>query len=309
MDGTRQTTRTLGPTYVASGDARLAVFEHGDPAAETLLLVHGWPDTHAVWDDVVRLLARDFHVVTYDTRGHGASPLPGPSERFTLELLADDVVAVAQAVSPDRPVHLVAHDWGSIQLWEAVCRPDAAEWFASFTSISGPSLDHAAVWLRGLVKRPTPRNLATLARQAASSSYIYLFLVPGLAEAVLPRVGAKAWPHFLKATEGVTGPAPSATLTDDMVAGVRLYRANMLQRLRHPQPRRSPVPLQLVVNRKDIAMTPAMFAGAADWTVDLTRVDLDRGHWLPVTDPQLVADLVTSFVNDRTTTNTGGNDA
>jgi pimeloyl-ACP methyl ester carboxylesterase len=304
MDATREALRCLVPTYVVSGDARLAVFEHGDPTAETVLLVHGWPDTHTVWDDVVRLLARDFHVVTYDTRGHGASPLPGPKEQFTLELLADDAVAVAQAVSPDRPVHLVAHDWGSIQLWEAVCRPDAAEWFASFTSISGPSLDHAATWLRGLVKRPTPHNLATLARQTASSSYIYFFLLPRLPEAVLPRAGRLLWPHFLKATEGLSAPRTAATLPEDMVAGVRLYRANMLQRLLHPNPRRSPVPLQLVVNTRDIAMTPAMFEAAADWTVDLTRVDLDRGHWLPVSDPQLVADLVTSFVRDR-----GGNDA
>lgn len=303
MSSVRQAQNEIDSSHVASGDARLAVFEHGDPTAETVVLVHGWPDTHAVWDDVVPLLAANFHVVTYDTRGHGASPLPGTKEKFTLELLAADAVAVARSVS-DRPVHLVAHDWGSIQLWEAVCRPDAAEWFASFTSISGPSLDHATVWLRGLVQRPTPRNLATLAQQAAKSSYIYFFLTPRLPEALLPVVGRRAWPRLFKATEGIDAPEPAATFTEDMVAGVRLYRANMLERLLHPQPRRSPVPVQLVVNSKDIAMTPAMFADAADWTVDLTRVDLDRGHWLPVTDPQLVADLVTSYVLSR-----GGNDA
>ncbi|MFW6869437.1 alpha/beta fold hydrolase [Nocardioides sp. CPCC 206347] len=303
MDATRQTHHETRTTHVVSGDARLAVFEHGDPAAETVLLVHGWPDTHTVWDDVVPLLAENFHVVTYDTRGHGASPLPGTKDKFTLELLADDAVAVAQAVS-DRPVHLVAHDWGSIQLWEAVCRPDATEWFASFTSISGPSLDHAVTWLRGLAKRPTPRNLATLAQQAAKSSYIYFFLTPRLPEALLPVVGPRVWPRLFKATEGIAAPEPAATFAEDMVAGVRLYRANMLERLLHPQPRRSQVPLQLVVNSKDIAMTPSMFEGAADWTVDLTRVDLDRGHWLPVSDPQLVADLVTSYVLNR-----GGNDA
>lgn len=305
MDATRQAPHGIDPTYVVSGDVRLAVFEHGDRSAETVLLVHGWPDTHAVWDEIVPLLAENFHVVTYDTRGHGASPLPGPKEMFTLELLADDAVAVAQAVSPDRPVHLVAHDWGSIQLWEAVCRPDATEWFASFTSISGPSLDHAVTWLRGLVKRPTPRNLATLAQQVGKSSYIYFFLTPRLPEALLPVLGRRLWPRLFKATEGMDAPEPAVTFADDMVAGVRLYRANMPQRLLRPQPRRSPVPLQLVVNSRDIAMTPAMFAGAADWTVDLTRVDLDRGHWLPVTDPRLVADLVTTFVRNREATRDG----
>ncbi len=299
--------RSVTTRSVVSGEARLAVFEHGDPRAETVLLVHGWPDSHEVWDAVVPLLSRDFHVVTYDTRGHGASPLPGGSEQFTLDLLADDAVAVAKAVSPGRPVHLVGHDWGSIQLWEAVARPDASEWFATFTSISGPSLDQAAIWLRGLAKRPTPRHLTTLARQAVSSSYIYFFLTPKLPEALLPLVGRRVWPTVLKATEGLDTAHAQPTLTDDMVAGVRLYRANMLQRLRRPRPRRSPVPVQLVVNTKDIAMTPSMFADANSWSVELTRIDLARGHWLPVSDPQLVADLVTSYVRNHKIT--GGTDA
>lgn len=289
------------PSYVSSGDARLAVFGHGSPAAETVLMVHGWPDTHTVWDDVVPLLARDFHVVTYDTRGHGASALSGSRDRFTLELLAADAVAVAQAVSPDRPVHLVGHDWGSIQLWEAVCRPDASERFATFTSISGPSLDHAATWLREAVKHPTPRNVAATIRQGVSSFYIYLFQVPAVPEATLPFVARRLWPGFLKATEGLVSRQPAPTLAEDMVAGVRLYRANVLQRLRSPRPRRSSVPVQLVVNTRDISMTPAMFEGARDWSVDLTRVDLDRGHWLPLSDPQLVADLVARFIRDRIT--------
>ena len=297
MDATHQAQHETVATYVDRGEVQLAVFEHGNPTAETVLLVHGWPDTHTVWDDVVPLLAQTFHVVTYDTRGHGASPLAGPKDRFTLELLAEDAVAVAQAIS-DGPVHLVAHDWGSIQLWEAVCRPDAAEWFASFTSISGPSLDQAAAWIRGLLKRPTPRNLATLATQAAKSSYIYFFLTPRLPEALIPMVGRRLWPRILKATEGLEVPPATPAQIDDMVAGVRLYRANMLARMLHPNPRRSPVPLHLVVNSKDLAMVPSMFDDAENWTVDLTRVDLDRGHWLPVSDPQLVADLVTTYVRN-----------
>ena len=301
MDAKDDSRRLASPSYVVSGDVRLAVYEYGDPSAETVVLVHGWPDTHAVWDDVVPLLARHFHVVTYDTRGHGASALPGPKEQFTLELLADDAVAVAEAVSPDEPVHLVGHDWGSIQLWEAVCRPDASERFASFTSISGPSLDHASSWLRGLAKHPTPRNLAALVRQIASSSYVFFFQVRRVPEAVLSRFGRRLWPLFLRATEGFVSPRLSPTLTDDMVAGVRLYRANMLQRLWRPDPRRSTVPTQLVVNTRDIAMTPAVFQGASDWSLDLTRVDLDRGHWLPVSEPDLVADLVTTFVRLRST--------
>ena len=45
-------------TVIGSGGVTLAVFTDGDPAAPPVLLVHGYPDTHAVWDasfDFVRL--------------------------------------------------------------------------------------------------------------------------------------------------------------------------------------------------------------------------------------------------------------
>ena len=40
-----------------AGGVRLAAFSDGDPAAPTVLLVHGFPDTHAVWNRVAAALA------------------------------------------------------------------------------------------------------------------------------------------------------------------------------------------------------------------------------------------------------------
>ena len=39
---------------------------------------------------------------------------------YALPVLIEDMAAVITEVSPDAPVHLVGHDWGSIQGWEAV---------------------------------------------------------------------------------------------------------------------------------------------------------------------------------------------
>ena len=47
----------------------LAVHEGGNPDGPTVVLVHGWPDTHHLWLGVAELLAPDFRVVAYDTRG------------------------------------------------------------------------------------------------------------------------------------------------------------------------------------------------------------------------------------------------
>ncbi|MFL6112549.1 MAG: alpha/beta fold hydrolase [Catenulispora sp.] len=162
-------TQEVRSLTVTVDGAKLAVRTYGDPAKPTVLLVHGYPDTQAVWDGVVPELVDDFQVVTYDTRGIGASTGPRFKYGYSLERLADDLYAVADAVAPGRPIHLVGHDWGSIQAWEAVTRADSALRFLSYTSISGPCLDHAALWTRAGVRKPTPKAAARSLKQALAS--------------------------------------------------------------------------------------------------------------------------------------------
>ncbi|TVS98768.1 alpha/beta fold hydrolase, partial [Amycolatopsis bartoniae] len=185
---------------VISGGVRLAVFEEGPRDAPTVVLVHGYPDTHAVWDDVAAALASRFHVVRYDVRGAGRSDVPRGTAAYRLEHLKNDLFAVLDAVSPDAPVHLVAHDWGSLQSWEAVTEPGAHTRIASYTSISGPCLDHVAHWMR----RPlTPRRLKQVVTQQLHSWYILAFHVPVLPELLWRTVVAKRWPHLLRRVENV----------------------------------------------------------------------------------------------------------
>lgn len=129
---------------VTNGSVSLAVFEQGKADGETIVLVHGWPDTHELWNRIVPLLADDFRVVSYDSRGAGESTIPSRVQDYQLSALAGDLFAVIDAVSPGKPVHVLAHDWGSVETWEAVCEPGAEEKIASFSSISGPNLDHLA---------------------------------------------------------------------------------------------------------------------------------------------------------------------
>jgi pimeloyl-ACP methyl ester carboxylesterase len=116
IPATEETARVI----TASDGVQLAVVECGQPAAPTVLLVHGYPDTHRIWDDVCAALAADHHVVRYDVRGAGRSGRPADLRGYRLDQLADDLFAVAAAVSPSRPVHVAAHDWGSVQAWHAV---------------------------------------------------------------------------------------------------------------------------------------------------------------------------------------------
>ncbi|GAB2645858.1 alpha/beta fold hydrolase [Prescottella soli] len=285
------------PRFVSNGDIRLAVYEQGNPTGETLVLVHGWPDTHDLWRHVIPHLADRFRIVSYDTRGAGASSAPGAVSAYALPLLARDLFAVIDAVSPDAPVHVLAHDWGAVETWEAVCEPGAEQRIASYTSISGPNLDHLGTWMR---RRLAQRRPAGPLAQAAASAYTVLFQIPVVG--TLPfRLGLwRIWPTFLKYFDGLdpTLVRPAPTLATDMVTGLKRYRANIRPRLRHPRERRTDVPVQLVLNGRDKAVRPVGYEDTERWVSDLRRRELPAGHWSPISHGADVARLTAAFVDD-----------
>ena len=60
----------------APDGTRLAVYEEGNDGGPIVVFVHGWPDSHVVWDGVAELLAGDYRIIRYDNRGAGASSVP-----------------------------------------------------------------------------------------------------------------------------------------------------------------------------------------------------------------------------------------
>ncbi|MEU8799876.1 SDR family oxidoreductase [Spirillospora sp. NPDC048819] len=274
----------------------LAVCEQGDRSRPTVLLVHGYPDTHAVWDEVAERLAGRFHVVRYDVRGAGSSSRPFGRKRYTFDYLMSDMQAVLDATAPDRKVHLVGHDWGSIQSWEAACTmPDR---FASFTSISGPCLDHVAHWMRRSLARPTPSGLRRTVGQAARSWYIYFFQTPLLPELMWRAGLSKVFTRALEVGEGVPARPghPARTMARDGASGVGLYRANMIRRLRSPRDRRTDVPTQVIVPTKDLFVSPHLVGGLAGHVPNLSLRPIAAGHWVTRSHPDVVARWITEHI-------------
>ncbi|MCP2181426.1 SDR family oxidoreductase [Prauserella alba] len=254
----------------------------------TVVCVHGYPDNSSLWDGVAAELAGRFRVVTYDVRGAGASDRPRTREAYRLDRLAADLAAVVDAVSPDDPVHLLAHDWGAIQTWHAVTGSWLRGRVRSFTSISGPCLDHAGHWFRDGLRRPS--RWRDLARQALHSTYIGFFQLPVVPELAI-RSGLLA--RVLRSTDP-DEPAPD---TGDAVAGLNLYRANMPRRLGGPGERHADVPVQVVAPTGDGYVTPPLQSGVERWVADLRVRRISGGHWVARAEPRRIARAAAELID------------
>ncbi|RJO73461.1 alpha/beta fold hydrolase [Nocardia panacis] len=280
---------------VRGAGGRIAVYEWGDPAGEPLVLVHGLTDTHRVWATVAALLSDGFRVICYDVRGHGRSGSAPDPAAYRLDHLAADFFTVIDAASPHRPVHACGHGWGAVQLWEAVCDPRASTRIASYTAISGPNLDHVGLWLRALA--PHARRAATdpvawygLARAALTpgAAVARRFCTPRLRALLLEQVGGSA-------------PVPARiapTWRADAVAGVRIAAVNLTHHLRSPRLRRTAVPVQILVDTADALVPAAAYDCSGRWVDRLWRRAVPADHWLPVTEPLLVAEALANFIDD-----------
>lgn len=274
----------------------LHVVMYGNPDKVPLVLVHGYPDNHRVWEPVAERLADRFFVIAYDVRGAGQSDAPAAVEDYRLPVLARDLAAVVDAVIPGRSFHLAAHDWGSIQTWESVTTERLKPRIASFTSISGPSLDHASYWIRDRARSPSLAAKVKVAKQLLSSWYIGFFQLPVLPAAAWAAGVGRYWPTFLHKREGVVEPLPNPTQTEDGQQGVRLYRANFVNKLLHPEPRYAACPVQLLVPTEDNYVGAQLFEDLPRWVPQLYRRDIRAGHWVVLSQPDLIAGHIAEFV-------------
>ena len=280
---------------VQSGSVSLAVKTWGDPAHSTVVLVHGYPDNSEVWHEMAPLLARDYYVIAYDVRGAGKSSSPKGMRNYTFARLTDDFIAVIDTLSPGKPVHLIAHDWGSIQSWEFVTEERLRGRIASYTSCSGPCLDHVGYWMRARLLHPTPSSLGKMLGQLVRSWYVLLFHLPIVPELSWRLWLGRAWPRVLRRVEKTTI-APRATQTDDGVRGVSLYRANFIRSLFTPRRRYAHAPVQVIVPTLDKYVSPALSEDLSRWVPQYWRREVVARHWLPVTHAARMAEMARELI-------------
>lgn len=95
-----------------------------------LLLLHGYPQTHAVWHRIAPELARHFTVVCPDLKGYGDSDAPAPapdSSNYSKRVMGAEMLGLMRALG-HRRFALAGHDRGArIGYRLALDHPDAVE--------------------------------------------------------------------------------------------------------------------------------------------------------------------------------------
>ncbi|MEJ2868393.1 alpha/beta fold hydrolase [Actinomycetospora sp. OC33-EN08] len=177
---------------------RLTAFTHGSlrfdvtdagpaDADETVLLLHGFPQTSVSWGPVAaRLQEAGLRTLAPDQRGYSPGARPDGRRAYRVENLVADAAALVES-SGAGSVHVVGHDWGAVVAWAlAAHRPELVR------TVTGVSVPHPAAFLRAMYAGP----------QLPHSWYMGMFQLPRVPElllgdeqrfaAVLRRTGATA---------------------------------------------------------------------------------------------------------------------
>jgi pimeloyl-ACP methyl ester carboxylesterase len=245
--------------------ARVAGLHNSGPG---VVLLHGFPETSAMWLPLIdALAAQGYRVVAFDQRGYSPGARPDAVDAYSIAPLVEDVFAVAAAVG-FREFHLVGHDWGAGVGWAAVLgRPDALR---SYTSLSIP---HVSAFADALQNDPDQRR---------RSRYMYLFRTPWLPEALFTfnRLALMNDVMYRPMTDAQRGEY-SAVFAEPgaLTAALNWYRAN--DSFAVDAAPTVHLPVLFIWGNADPAVGSAAVAAQRDYLEGPFEYhELNAGHWL-----------------------------
>jgi pimeloyl-ACP methyl ester carboxylesterase len=256
----------------------------GPDTGEPVLLLHGFPATSLTWSEVAPVLAEaGLRVVAPDQRGYSPGARPDGVDAYRTEVLARDVVNLADALGLDT-FHLVGHDWGAAVAWYVAAHH--GERLRSLTTFSVP---HLAAYNRALRED---------ADAQARAAYIGLLRHEGKAEALLLEDDARR----LRAMYQGAVPEPLvdayvARLGEQgaLTAALSWYRAMGAELGALPDVR---VPTTFVWSTDDLAIGRAGADACGDHVDADYRYEVLDGvtHWIPEQEPARAAAAILARV-------------
>jgi haloacetate dehalogenase len=283
----------LEETRVVVGEASYFVAHGG--AGSPVLLLHGFPETHACWQQTAPRLTAACRIIAADLRGYGASRAPagGPrGEGYSKREMAGELVDLMAALGHER-FAVVGHDRGArVAFRLALDHPQCVTRAALLNIVptvdqfermgTGPSLGY---WPWFLLAQPAPFPERMIGADP-----------DGLLEHVFAtwtsRPGAVTAERRDAYRRALTPPTIAAMCAD--------YRASFhLDRQHDSQDRaagrRIGVPVLVVVGEDETQLRDAPEIWRS-WAGDLTVTHVPGGHFIPEEAPQQLAELLSAFL-------------
>lgn len=251
---------------------------HGRMVTVTVVLVHGNPETDAVWAPLVDALGRT-DVVRLSPPGFGA-PLPSD---FPATHLAYRDWLIDELGNIDGPVDLVGHDWGGCHVINAVMhRPDLMRSWAS--DVVG-LFDKDYVWhdmAQGFQTPEAGEQLVAMMQDGSVPERAQQLVTFGIPHDVATSFAAAQGPEMGRAILALYRSARQPAMAD---AGRALESAAARPGL------------SIVATEDPFVGTEEMRRRAADQAGARTEVLDGLGHWWMVEDPARGAEALTRFWN------------
>jgi pimeloyl-ACP methyl ester carboxylesterase len=290
--------------YVQSGDVKLHV-KTSEPEnkenPETILFLHGFPDTHKTWEFQVEAFKNEYRIIAFDCRGVGSSTAPARRSGYHIDNLLQDVTSVIDTVvGRETKVHLVGHDWGAVILWCYVSFPILSKRVASFTAINGPHPSLFVKNLRDSLFSFDPFSLFSSISQLTKSWYILFFQIPRLPETVLMTAPEFFW-KMLHSKSGISEDDEMRNYTREEIlssslGSINLYR-EMLQGGLPPLPEEPiQIPITMIVSDNDLGLDRLAFEQSEKIATHLDVRMFKANHWVHREKPDDVNRLLSIFL-------------
>jgi pimeloyl-ACP methyl ester carboxylesterase len=262
--------------------------EAGEMGNRTLLLLHGFPSSSAQYEQLMQQLSGDLHVIAPDYPGFGQSPpLEGET---TFERIADVIDAFCHAKALQR-FSLYLFDFGApVGFRLATRHPERVE------ALVLQNANAYEVGLGSAMQALVPYWQDRAANEAAIRGFLHLEAtrsqyVDGVPDAAT--VNPDLWELDQRYLELPGRDRVMLDLLYDYVSNVELY-PRWQEYLRTSAP-----PALLAGGRNDAFFPPA---GAQAYLADLPDAELhllDTGHFATATHSPKIADLISSFIDQR----------
>ncbi|PJZ68795.1 alpha/beta hydrolase [Leptospira perolatii] len=289
--------------YVPNGELSLYVkYNHTaseSPNRPTLLFVHGYPDDHTTWSYQMEALSDKFNVAACDLRGSGKSSKPKEQKAYNVRRMMEDLEKVIQFIGNNKPVHLVAHDWGAVICWAFIADSKYSKWVTSYTAMGCPHPVLATKAMFRLLLSFNPIHWWKAFRQSIRSFYIIVFQIPWLPQWIWSTFSFRVW-QLAMTMGGVPKKDPLRLKTREKILSSSISTLNLYKELvrgeRFPEIQQIKIPVQVLIPIRDFALSPECYTLHSGICESYTEHKIDCNHWIQRIFPQYVSEKILEHV-------------